>query len=200
MSAVSAKPWTDTFEMVVGLEVHVHLKTATKIFCRCSTNFGDPPNANTCPVCLALPGALPVLNDRAVELAIRTGLALGCTIEPMSVFARKNYFYPDLPKGYQISQFDQPLAENGCLDIGTRADGSAITIRITRVHMEEDAGKSIHDRFPAASAVDLNRAGVPLVEIVSEPDIRGSEQADAYLRVLKQILEYVDVSDVNMEE
>ena len=195
-----ATKWEDQYEMVVGLEVHVHLKTATKIFCRCSTNFGDPPNANTCPVCLALPGALPVLNDQAVELAIRTGIALGCAIESTSVFARKNYFYPDLPKGYQISQFDQPLARNGCVEIGKRADGSAITIRITRVHMEEDAGKSIHDRFAGASAVDLNRAGVPLVEIVSEPDIRGSAQAEAYVRVLKQILEYVDVSDVNMEE
>ena len=192
--------WDERYEMVVGLEVHVHLKTATKIFCRCSTNFGDPPNANTCPVCLALPGALPVLNDRAVELAIRTGLALGCTVESTSIFARKNYFYPDLPKGYQISQFDQPLARNGSVEIGKRAEGSPITIRITRVHMEEDAGKSIHDRFAGASAVDLNRAGVPLVEIVSEPDIRGSEQAEAYVRVLKQILEYVDVSDVNMEE
>ena len=192
--------WDERFEMVVGLEVHVHLKTATKIFCRCSTSFGDPPNSNTCPVCLALPGALPVLNDHAVELAIRTGLALGCTIESTSIFARKNYFYPDLPKGYQISQFDQPLARNGSVEIGKRSDGSAIAIRVTRVHMEEDAGKSVHDRFAGASAVDLNRAGVPLVEIVSEPDIRGSAQAEAYVRVLKQILEYVDVSDVNMEE
>jgi aspartyl-tRNA(Asn)/glutamyl-tRNA(Gln) amidotransferase subunit B len=192
--------WSDRYEMVVGLEVHVHLKTETKIFCRCSTNFGAAPNANTCPVCLALPGALPVLNDHAVELAIRTALALGCTVQPTSIFARKNYFYPDLPKGYQISQFDKPLATNGQLQIGTRPDGSPITIRITRVHMEEDAGKSIHDRFRGASAVDLNRAGVPLVEIVSEPDLRSSEAADAYLRGLKQILEYVDVSDVNMEE
>ena len=199
MSA-DTKKWDERFEMVVGLEVHVHLKTATKIFCRCSTNFGDPPNANTCPVCLALPGALPVLNDHAVELAIRTGLALGCKIESTSIFARKNYFYPDLPKGYQISQFDQPLARNGSVEIGKRSDGSAIAIRITRVHMEEDAGKSIHDRFAGASAVDLNRAGVPLVEIVSEPDMRGSAQAEAYVRVLKQILEYADVSDVNMEE
>jgi aspartyl-tRNA(Asn)/glutamyl-tRNA(Gln) amidotransferase subunit B len=192
--------WEEQYEMVVGLEVHVHLKTETKIFCRCSTNFGDPPNSNTCPVCLALPGALPVLNDHAVELAIRTGLALGCRIETTSTFARKNYFYPDLPKGYQISQFDQALAKDGSVDIGIRPDGSLITIRITRAHMEEDAGKSIHDRFPGASAVDLNRAGVPLVEIVSEPDIRGSEQAEAYVRVIKQTLEYVDVSNVNMEE
>jgi len=196
----TANKWDDRFEMVVGLETHVHLKTATKIFCRCPTDFGARPNANTCPVCLALPGALPVLNDHAVELAIRTGLALGCEIETSSVFARKNYFYPDLPKGYQISQFDQPLAQRGSVEIGHRADGSPIAIRVTRVHMEEDAGKSIHDRFPGASAVDLNRAGVPLVEIVSEPDIRGSDQAEAYVRVLRQILEYVAVSDVNMEE
>jgi aspartyl-tRNA(Asn)/glutamyl-tRNA(Gln) amidotransferase subunit B len=199
MSDATAR-WSDRYEMVVGLEVHVHLKTATKIFCRCSTNFGAAPNANTCPVCLALPGALPVLNGHAVELAIRTALALGCTVQPTSIFARKNYFYPDLPKGYQISQFDKPLATRGQLQIGVRADGSPINIRITRVHMEEDAGKSIHDRFPGASAVDLNRAGVPLVEIVSEPDLRSSEAAEAYLRGLKQILEYVDVSDVNMEE
>jgi len=200
MSETSRERWADRFEMVIGLEVHVHLKTATKIFCRCSTNFGAPPNANTCPVCLALPGALPVLNDQAVELAIRTALALGCTVQPTSIFARKNYFYPDLPKGYQISQFDKPLAVNGSLQIGVEADGSPIRIHITRVHMEEDAGKSIHDRFAGASAVDLNRAGVPLVEIVSEPDLRSSEGAEAYLRSLKQILEYVDVSDVNMEE
>jgi aspartyl-tRNA(Asn)/glutamyl-tRNA(Gln) amidotransferase subunit B len=186
--------------MVVGLEVHVQLSTRTKIFCRCSTNFGDRPNANTCPVCLALPGALPVLNDQAVELAIRAALALGCTVQQTSVFARKNYFYPDLPKGYQISQFDQPLATDGCLEIGVRADGSPINIGITRVHMEEDAGKSLHDRFPGATAVDLNRAGVPLIEIVSEPEIRSPEEADGYLRALKQILEYVDVSDVNMEK
>src|SRR4051812_31573325 len=178
MSTTEPLNWTDRYEMVVGLEVHVQLKTATKIFCPCPTDFGAAPNANTCPVCLALPGTLPVLNDQAVELAIRTATALGCTVETTSVFARKNYFYPDLPKGYQISQFDHPLAANGCLQIGMRTDGSPINIRITRVHMEEDAGKSIHDRFAGASAVDLNRAGVPLVEIVSEPDIRGAEQAD----------------------
>jgi aspartyl-tRNA(Asn)/glutamyl-tRNA(Gln) amidotransferase subunit B len=188
------------YEMVVGLEVHVHLKTATKIFCRCSTNFGDAPNANTCPVCLALPGALPVLNAHAVDLAIRAALALGCEVHTQSIFARKNYFYPDLPKGYQISQFDKPLATAGCVRIGTRTDGSPINIGVTRVHMEEDAGKSVHDRFPGFTAVDLNRAGVPLVEIVSEPEMRGSEEASAYLHALKQILEYVDVSDVSMEE
>lgn len=178
------------YEMVVGLEVHVQLKTQTKIFCNCSTNFGAAPNSNTCPVCLALPGALPVLNKHAVELAVRAALALGCDVHPVSVFARKNYFYPDLPKGYQISQFDQPLATGGTLE----------GVRITRIHMEEDAGKSIHDRFAGASAIDLNRAGVPLVEIVSEPDIRSAEQAGAYLRALKQVLEYTGVSDVSMEE
>ncbi|MGH9884937.1 MAG: Asp-tRNA(Asn)/Glu-tRNA(Gln) amidotransferase subunit GatB [bacterium] len=186
--------------MVVGLEVHVHLKTTTKIFCRCSANFGDAPNANTCPVCLALPGALPVLNEHAVLLAIRAGLALGCEVHTTSIFARKNYFYPDLPKGYQISQFDRPLATNGCVAIGVRPDGSPVNIGVTRVHMEEDAGKSVHDRFPGFTAVDLNRAGVPLVEIVSEPEMRGSEEAAAYLHALKQILEYVAVSDVSMEE
>jgi aspartyl-tRNA(Asn)/glutamyl-tRNA(Gln) amidotransferase subunit B len=187
------------YEMVVGLEVHVHLKTATKIFCRCSTNFGAPPNANTCPVCLALPGALPVLNEHAVDLAIRAALALACEVHATSIFARKNYFYPDLPKGYQISQFDRPLATNGGVRI-TDADGSSLTIGVTRVHMEEDAGKSVHDRFPGFTAVDLNRAGVPLVEIVSEPEMHTAQQAGAYLHALKQILEYTAVSDVNMEE
>src|ERR1700761_2305110 len=192
--------WKEKYEMVVGLEVHVHLKTKTKIFCACSTDFGAPPNANTCPVCLALPGALPVLNGHAVELAVRAAAAIGCAVQPTSVFARKNYFYPDLPKGYQISQFDKPLALTGCIRIGSRPDGSPINIGVHRVHMEEDAGKSVHDRFPAFSAVDLNRAGVPLVEIVSEPEIHSALQAEAYLVALKQILEYVKVSDVNMEE
>jgi len=191
---------TEKYEMVVGLEVHVHLKTKTKIFCACSTNFGAPPNANTCPVCLALPGALPVLNKHAVELASRAAAAIGCTIQPTSVFARKNYFYPDLPKGYQISQFDKPLALDGSVRIGSLPDGSPINIGVHRVHMEEDAGKSVHDRFPAFSAVDLNRFGVPLVEIVSEPEMRSARQAEAYLVALKQILEYADVSDVSMEE
>jgi aspartyl-tRNA(Asn)/glutamyl-tRNA(Gln) amidotransferase subunit B len=200
MTAPITKPALDRWEMVVGLEVHVQLKTRTKAFCSCSAEYGAPPNANTCPVCLALPGALPVLNGHAVSLATRAALALNCDVQPVSIFARKNYFYPDLPKGYQISQFDKPLALGGWVEIGTRAEGAPIRIGVTRVHMEEDAGKSIHDRFPGVTAVDLNRSGVPLIEIVSEPDIRSAEQAGAYLRVLKQILEYVDVSDVNMEE
>ena len=191
---------TPRYEMVVGLEVHVQLRTHTKAFCNCSTAYGAPANANTCPVCLALPGTLPVLNYRAVELATRAALALRCEVHERSIFARKNYFYPDLPKGYQISQYDRPLATGGHLAIGENPDGTPIQIGITRVHLEEDAGKSIHDRFPNATAIDLNRAGVPLIEIVSEPDIRSSVEAGAYLRTLKQILEYLDVSDVNMEE
>jgi len=189
---------TARYEMVVGLEVHVQLRTRTKAFCSCDATYGAPPNVNTCPVCLALPGALPALNREAVHLAMRAAHALGCTVNPVSVFARKNYFYPDLPKGYQISQYDRPLALAGRLEIG---DGDAArTVGITRVHMEEDAGKSIHDRYPGATAIDLNRAGVPLIEIVSEPDMRSSADAVAYLTALKQILEYIDVSDVNMEE
>jgi aspartyl-tRNA(Asn)/glutamyl-tRNA(Gln) amidotransferase subunit B len=191
---------TEKFEMVVGLEVHVQLKTRTKAFCSCSTDFGAPPNTNVCPVCLALPGALPVLNKRAVELATRAALALGCTIRPVSVFARKNYFYPDLPKGYQISQYEAPLGSGGRLEIGTYASGAPIVVGVTRVHMEEDAGKSIHDRYPGLTAIDLNRAGVPLIEVVSEPDMRSARAAGAYLRVLKQLLEYIAVSDVSMEE
>ena len=185
------------WEMVVGLEVHVQLRTVTKAFCACSAAVGAPPNENTCPVCLALPGALPVLNDTAVGLALRAALALGCTVHETSVFSRKNYFYPDLPKGYQISQFDKPLATAGVLDI--LAGDAALRVGITRVHMEEDAGKSIHDRFDGATAIDLNRAGVPLIEIVSEPDMRSSAQAGAYLRALKLVLEYADVSDCSME-
>ena len=200
MSATVEAPPHPRYEMVVGLEVHVQLRTRTKLFCNCSTQFGDPPNRNTCPVCLALPGSLPVLNEAAVELATRAALALGATVHEESIFARKNYFYPDLPKGYQISQFDKPLATDGGLVIGERPDGSPIRIGITRVHMEEDAGKSIHDRFSGVSAIDLNRAGVPLIEIVSEPDIRSAAEAGSYLRLLRQVLEYVDVSDLNMEE
>ena len=200
MTATLPADGTVGFEMVVGLEVHVQLKTASKAFCGCSTNFGAPPNSNTCPVCLALPGALPVLNARAVELALRVGLGLGFTINRHSIFARKNYFYPDLPKGYQISQHDKPIAEHGTLDIGLMVDGKSRVIGVTRAHMEEDAGKSIHDRYDGATAVDLNRSGVPLVEIVSEPDLRSPEEAGSYLRTLKQILLYLDVSDCNMEE
>jgi aspartyl-tRNA(Asn)/glutamyl-tRNA(Gln) amidotransferase subunit B len=199
MIAPRKAAWSDRYEMVVGLEVHAQLATATKLFCRCSTDFGALPNANTCPVCLALPGVLPALNDAAVELAGRAAVALGCTIRSTSNFARKHYFYPDLPKGYQISQFDRPLAVGGCVEIGRRADGSPINIAVTRVHLEEDAGRLIHDRFAGASAVDLNRAGVPLIEIVSEPEMRGSQEADAYLRAVKQILDYAAVSDVSME-
>jgi aspartyl-tRNA(Asn)/glutamyl-tRNA(Gln) amidotransferase subunit B len=191
---------TGRYEMVVGLEVHVQLKTRTKAFCGCSADFGAPPNMNTCPVCLALPGALPVLNEHAVELAVRAALGLGCKVDPVSVFARKNYFYPDLPKGYQISQFDQPLATGGSVVVGKSENGTDVRVRITRLHMEEDAGKSIHDRYPGETAIDLNRAGVPLIEIVSEPDIRTSAGAGAYLRTLKQILQYLGVSDVSMEE
>ena len=188
------------YEMVVGLEVHVQLLTRTKAFCSCSAAYGAPPNVNTCPVCLALPGALPVLNEEAVLLAVRAAHALSATVNETSIFARKNYFYPDLPKGYQISQFDKPLAEHGKLDIGMNADGTPITVRITRIHMEEDAGKSVHDRYAGATAIDLNRSGVPLIEIVSEPDMRSAREAGAYLRALKQVIEYTGVSDANMEE
>jgi aspartyl-tRNA(Asn)/glutamyl-tRNA(Gln) amidotransferase subunit B len=187
------------WETVVGLEVHVQLKTRSKIFCACATTFGDPPNTNVCPVCLGLPGALPVLNREAVRLATRAALALNFTVHDRSVFARKNYFYPDLPKGYQISQFDHPVATGGSLRIISPERGP-VDIRITRLHLEEDAGKSFHDRFPGVTAVDLNRSGVPLAEIVSEPDIRSPAEARAYLVALKQILEYVEVSDCNMEE
>ena len=189
----------DEYEMVVGLEVHVQLRTTSKAFCGCSADFGAAPNANTCPVCLALPGSLPVLNAQAVTLATRAAVALGCTVNPKSVFARKNYFYPDLPKGFQISQYDRPLATGGHLAVATD-DGGEKRIGITRLHMEEDAGKSIHDRYAGVTAIDLNRAGVPLVEIVSEPDIRSAAEAGSYLRTLRQILQYLDVSDVSMEE
>ncbi len=186
--------------MVIGLEVHVQLKTRTKAFCNCSTEYGALPNVNTCPICLALPGSLPVLNFKAVELAVRAAHALGCKVHPVSIFARKNYFYPDLPKGYQISQYEQPLATEGCVTIGELTHGGTITVGVTRLHMEEDAGKSVHDRYVGATAIDLNRAGVPLIEIVSEPDMRSAAQAGSYLKVLKQLLEYLEVSDVSMEE
>src|SRR5437879_461464 len=189
------------YEVVIGLEVHVQLLTQTKAFCGCSTTCGAPPTTYVCPVCLGLPGALPVLNNRAVEFATLAALALNCQIRETSIFARKNYFYPDLPKGYQISQYDKPIAEHGHIDI--KLNGATKRIGITRLHMEEDAGKSLHDGFPDSDKntyIDLNRSGVPLVEIVSEPDMRSSDEAYEYLTRLKEIILYTGVSDCNMEE
>lgn len=187
------------FEPVIGLEVHAQLKTKTKIFCGCATEFGKSPNANTCPVCTGMPGVLPVLNRQVVTFAIKAALATNCKINQESRFDRKNYFYPDLPKGYQISQFALPIAEHGYLEIETKETGQK-RIGITRIHMEEDAGKLIHDAARSRSMVDLNRTGVPLIEIVSEPDLRTPEEAGAYLRKLHAILKYIDVCDGNMEE
>src|ERR1700723_98094 len=190
------------FEPVIGLEVHVQLLTASKIFCSCSTRFGAAPNTNVVPVCLGMPGALPVLNRKAVEFATLAAMALNCRINETSIFARKNYFYPDLPKGYQISQYDKPLAEHGWIDVPT-ADGGTKRIGITRLHMEEDAGKSLHEGFADSAThtyLDLNRCGTPLIEIVSEPDIRTPDEAFEYLTRLKEILLYTGVSDCNMEE
>jgi len=197
-TSIAAHP---KFEPVIGLEVHVHLLTATKIFCSCSTRFGSPPNSNVCPVCLGMPGALPVLNRKVVEFATLAAIALNCRINETSIFARKNYFYPDLPKGYQVSQYDKPLAEFGFIEVP--AESSKKKIGITRVHLEEDAGKSLHEGFPDSdekTAIDLNRTGVPLIEIVSEPDIATPDEAHEYLTRLKDIILYTGVSDCNMEE
>ena len=190
------------YEAVIGLEVHVQLLTRTKAFCGCSAGFGAPPNTNVCPVCLGLPGALPVLNRKAVEFAVRAAMALHCQVRERSIFARKNYFYPDLPKGYQISQYDKPLAEHGFIDIAGTLSATK-RVGITRLHLEEDAGKSLHDGLPDSAHftyVDLNRSGVPLIEIVSEPDMRSPDEAYEYLTRLKEIVLYTGVSDCNMEE
>jgi aspartyl-tRNA(Asn)/glutamyl-tRNA(Gln) amidotransferase subunit B len=185
------------FETVIGLEIHAELRTATKIFCGCSSKFGAAPNTHGCPVCLGMPGSLPVLNRKVVEMAILMGCAVNCTINRRSIFARKNYFYPDLPKGYQISQYDMPLCENGTVDI--EINGTRKSIRITRIHLEEDAGKLIHDQ-DKDSLFDVNRCGTPLIEIVSEPDLRSAQEAYAYLTAVKQILQYLGICDCNMEE
>lgn len=189
----------EDYEVVIGLEVHAELSTKTKIFCSCSTEFGAEPNVHTCPICMALPGTLPVLNEKVVEYAVKAGLATNCSIERNSKNDRKNYFYPDLPKSYQISQFDKPLCNNGYIEIEDD-EGNKKKVRLLRIHIEEDAGKLNHDEYTGGSLVDLNRAGVPLIEIVSEPDLRSSGEADRYLKKLKSILQYIEVSDCKMEE
>ena len=188
----------DDYEVVMGLEVHAELSTKTKIFCSCPTAFGAAPNTQTCPICMAMPGTLPVLNEKVVEYAVKAGLATNCEISRNSKNDRKNYFYPDLPKAYQISQYDKPLCEHGYVEIET--ENGPKKIRLTRIHIEEDAGKLNHDDFGGGSLVDLNRAGVPLIEIVSEPDLSSAEEAEQYLRKLKSILEYIEVSDCKMQE
>ena len=186
------------YEVIIGLEVHAELSTKTKIFCSCPTSFGAEPNTHTCPICMAMPGALPVLNEKVVEYAVKAGLATNCEISKNSKNDRKNYFYPDLPKSYQISQYDKPLCEHGYVEIDTKEGKKKI--RLLRIHIEEDAGKLNHDEFAGGSLVDLNRAGVPLIEIVSEHDLRSSEEAEQYLKKLKSILEYIEVSDCKMQE
>ena len=186
------------YEVIIGLEVHAELSTKTKIFCSCPTKFGAAPNTQTCPICMGMPGTLPVLNEKVVEYAVKAGLATNCEISRNSKNDRKNYFYPDLPKAYQISQYDKPLCEHGYVEIDTKEGKKKI--RLTRIHIEEDAGKLNHDEFAGGSLVDLNRAGVPLIEIVSEPDLRSSEEVEEYLRRLKSILEYIEVSDCKMQE
>ena len=188
----------EDYEVIIGLEVHAELSTKTKIFCSCPTKFGAAPNTQTCPICMGMPGTLPVLNEKVVEYAVKAGLATNCEISRNSKNDRKNYFYPDLPKAYQISQYDKPLCEHGYVEIDTKEGKKKI--RLTRIHIEEDAGKLNHDEFAGGSLVDLNRAGVPLIEIVSEPDLRSSEEVEAYLRRLKSILEYIEVSDCKMQE
>ena len=189
----------EDYEIVMGLEVHAELATKTKIFCSCPTEFGGEPNTHTCPICMAMPGTLPVLNEKVVEYAVKAGLATNCEISRDSKNDRKNYFYPDLPKSYQISQFDKPLCEHGYVEIENE-NGEKKKIRLTRIHIEEDAGKLNHNEFGGGSLVDLNRAGVPLIEIVSEPDLRSAKEAEEYLRKLKSILEYIEVSDCKMQE
>ena len=189
----------EDFEVIIGLEVHAELSTKTKIFCSCPTSFGAQPNTQTCPICMAMPGTLPVLNEKVVEYAVKAGLATNCEIARNSKNDRKNYFYPDLPKAYQISQYDKPLCEHGYIEIDDK-DGNKKKIRLTRIHIEEDAGKLNHDELGGGSLVDLNRAGVPLIEIVSEPDLRNTEEVEKYLRKLKSILEYIEVSDCKMQE